>query len=238
MALPADFRPLRILVAEDNPVNRRLVTAVLELRGHTLVLAANGRDALAAWESSAFDVVLTDIHMPDMNGFEVAAAIRARETSPVPIIALTASAQDGDDRRCLAAGMDACLAKPVSSEALIALVESLASRRGAPPQPGPPGALDAGLRRTLTRLFVADAARLGDEIRSAIACRDAAALQAAAHRLRGSAGYFAARRACELAARLEALGRAGDFAEPTGRLARELADELARLERALPAGGE
>jgi len=70
------------------------------------VLAANGRDALAAWESSAFDVVLTDLHMPDMNGFEVAAAIRARETSPVPIIALTASAQDGDDRRCLAAPAD------------------------------------------------------------------------------------------------------------------------------------
>jgi len=233
------FRPLRILIAEDNPVNQRLVQAILEHRGHTVVVTANGREVLAAWERESFDIVLMDVHMPEMNGFEAAAAIRARETQRIPIIALTASVQDGDRERYLAVGMDACMAKPIRSDELIELVESMPSgcepsgRRLQPEGPARDGGVD--VRKKLIGLFVADAVRLGNEIRDAIARRDGAALQAAAHRLRGTAGYFAAHRAFELAARLEELGRSGDFTAGTDRASQELAEELARLERALPA---
>ncbi|HEV8580401.1 MAG TPA: response regulator [Thermoanaerobaculia bacterium] len=235
------FRSLRVLVAEDNPVNQRLVRAVLEDRGHTFVLAATGREALAAWEREPFDLILMDVHMPEMDGLAAAAAIRARDRSRVPIVALTASAEDGDDERCLAAGMDACVGKPIQAAELLELIERIASSRE-PAVPSPWEASGAatepggGEHRKLNGLFLADAARLGDEIRDAIARRDGAALQAAAHRLRGSAGYFAAPRAFELAARLEQLGRAGDFTAETERAWRELVEELARLDQALAAG--
>jgi two-component system, sensor histidine kinase and response regulator len=234
------FHPLRILIAEDNPVNQRLVQAIFEHRGHLTVVAATGREALVAWERESFDIVLMDVRMPEMDGFEAAAAIRARETHRIPIIALTASAQDGDRERYLAAGIDTCVAKPIRSEELIELVESMASgrepsvRRLQPEVPVRDG--DARLGKKLTGLFVADAARLSDEIRDAIARRDGAALQAAAHCLRGSAGHFAAHRACELAARLEELGRSGDFTAATDRASQELTEELVRLEKALSEG--
>ena len=232
-----DSRPLRVLVAEDNPVNQRLVDAVLRHRGHASVLVANGREALAALERQAFDVVLMDLHMPEMDGVEATAAIRAREAATgahLPIIALTASAGDGDEERCAAAGMDGYIVKPIQAEELIERVESAA---GHEPQgrPADDGADGAGLRRRLTRLFVADATRLCDEIRDALARRDGGALQAAAHRLRGSAGYFAAQRACELAARIEHLGSLGDFTAETERACHDLVGELARLDRVLAA---
>jgi two-component system, sensor histidine kinase and response regulator len=231
------FHPLRILIAEDNPVNQRLVQAIFEQRGHIPVLAATGREALAAWERESFDIVLMDVRMPEMDGFEAAAAIRARETHRIPIIALTASAQDGDRERYLAAGIDACLAKPVRSDELLELVESMASCRepsARPPRPAEP-TRDGGvsLRRKLAGLFVTDAASLGEEIRDAIARRDGAALQAAAHRLRGSAGHFAAHRTFELAGLLEELGRSGAFTASTHRASQELTEELARLQRTL-----
>jgi len=238
-----DSLPLRVLVAEDNPVNQRLLAAVLRHRGHAAVLVASGREALAALDRQAFDVVLMDLHMPEMDGVEAAKAIRAREASTgarIPIIALTASAGDGDEQRCAAAGMDGYIVKPVRAEELIERVESAAGREagGRPPSgPAETGA-GAGLHRRLTRLFVADAARLCDEIADAIARRDGGALQAAAHRLRGSAGYFAAQRTSDLAARLEQLGRLGDFTAETERASEDLVAELARLDRVLAADQE
>jgi two-component system, sensor histidine kinase and response regulator len=236
-AVPASLaetsRPLRVLVAEDNLVNQRVVQAVLEHRGHTPVLAANGREALATWEREAFDVVLMDVQMPEMDGFQATAAIRAREQATgahLPIVALTAHALQGDRERCLAAGMDGYLAKPIRSEELIELVESMASR-GKPPAGGNGGA--SVQVPGLGKLFIADAARLRDEIRDAIARRDGRALEVAAHSLRGSAGYFAAPRTLELAARLEQLGKAGDFTADTDRVYEELAEELARLTEVL-----
>ena len=246
-ALAGSSRPLRILVAEDNPVNQRVVQTLLEHRGHTPVLTANGREALAALDREVFDVVLMDVQMPEMDGFQATAEIRAREKTTgahVPIVALTAHALKGDRERCLAAGMDGYLAKPIRSEELIELVESIASRRG-PAAARPGTASDGGkddlsaagkadLRR-LGPLFVADAARLRDEMRDAIARRDGEALQRAAHTLRGTAGYFAAHRTLELASRLEQLGKAGDFTADTDRACQELTAELARLERTLAA---
>jgi CheY-like chemotaxis protein len=108
--------PLRILLAEDNPVNQKVASRLLESQGHTVVVASNGRDAVAAAGREAFDVILMDVQMPEMDGFQATAAIRAAEGASsrhVPIIAMTAHAMSGDRDRCLAAGMDGYVAKPL-----------------------------------------------------------------------------------------------------------------------------
>jgi signal transduction histidine kinase/CheY-like chemotaxis protein len=236
VAREADAPPLRVLVAEDNPVNQRVVQSILEHRGHTFRMTANGREALAAWEQESFDIVLMDVQMPEMDGFQATAAIRSREESTgahIPIVALTAHALKGYRERCLAAGMDGYLSKPIRTDELIELVESLAARSGARRRGAPDG--NSINQRELGPLFVADAARLRAEIGDAITRRDGPALQAAAHTLRGSAGYFAAHRTTELAARLEQLGRDCDFNADTDRTHEELTEELARLARALTA---
>jgi signal transduction histidine kinase/CheY-like chemotaxis protein len=121
-------RSLRILVAEDNAVNRLLVTALLGKRGHTIVTVVNGREAVAAVREDEFDIVLMDVQMPEMDGLEATAAIRKLEAATgvhVPIIALTAHAMKGDREICVAAGMDEYLSKPINPTQLFALIESL-----------------------------------------------------------------------------------------------------------------
>jgi signal transduction histidine kinase/CheY-like chemotaxis protein/ligand-binding sensor domain-containing protein len=112
---------LHVLLAEDNAVNQRLAVRLLEKRGHHVVVASNGREALEAIEKENFDLALMDVQMPEMDGFEATAAVRQREHSSethLPIIALTAHAMKGDRERCLAAGMDGYLAKPIHPEEL------------------------------------------------------------------------------------------------------------------------
>jgi CheY-like chemotaxis protein len=106
---------LRILLAEDNVVNRTLAIRVLERRGHTVLVAENGREALEILKREHVDAILMDIQMPEMDGFQATAAIREKEKGSgdrVPIVALTANAMRGDGERCLDQGMDAYLAKP------------------------------------------------------------------------------------------------------------------------------
>lgn len=115
------FEALRILLAEDNLVNQRLMTRLLEKRGHRVVVAANGREALAALEKDRYDLVLMDIQMPEINGMEATARIREKEKltgGHQPIVALTAHAMKGDQELCLAAGMDGYLAKPIRAQEL------------------------------------------------------------------------------------------------------------------------
>ena len=116
----------RILLAEDNPVNQTVAVRMLEKRGYTVEVASNGRAALAALETDQFDVVLMDIQMPEMDGFEATTAIRAKEKisgAHVPIIAMTAHAMKSDEERCLAAGMDGYVAKPIRIQELLAALE-------------------------------------------------------------------------------------------------------------------
>jgi len=116
----------RILVAEDNLVNQRVAAGLLSKRGHAVTVVSNGREALAALQHGGFDLVLMDVQMPDMDGFEATAAIREWERasgSRIRIVAMTAHAMTGDRERCLAAGMDGYLAKPIDQRALYAAVE-------------------------------------------------------------------------------------------------------------------
>lgn len=232
-------RPLRVLVVEDNVVNRRLIEAFLQEAGHTPVLTASAREGLAALERETFDAVLMDVEMPDMDGFQATAAIRARETpagARIPILAVTAHTGREHRQRCLAAGMDGYLSKPLHYQDLIAQIETLVlqDRPSGSAAPSPAGFGDRkGLHKDLITLFVADSLRLHAEIRDAIERRDGGGLQHAAHTLLGTAGLFKAQRVCELAQCLEELGRAEDFGDPTGRACQELAEELSRLEQLL-----
>jgi signal transduction histidine kinase/CheY-like chemotaxis protein len=119
---------LRILVAEDNAVNQRLAVRLLEKQGHSVVVAGDGKQALIALERQAFDLILMDVQMPNMDGFETAAAIRKgeKDQTHIAIIALTAHAMKGDRERCLAAGMDAYISKPIHVQELNDAIEKLA----------------------------------------------------------------------------------------------------------------
>ena len=129
---PADV--LSVLLAEDNLVNQRLATRLLEKRGHRVTLAANGREALAALEKQAHDLVLMDVQMPEMDGLEATAMLRQGEKGSErhqPVIALTAHAMKGDQERCLAAGMDGYLTKPIRPQELDEILDKyVAIRRG------------------------------------------------------------------------------------------------------------
>ena len=116
---------LRILLVEDNPVNQRLAQRILEHSGYSVVMAGNGKEALAALTGQRFDLILMDVQMPVMDGFEATRAIREHEHgSHIPIIAITAHAMTGDRERCLAAGMDGYLTKPIRSAELLRLVSN------------------------------------------------------------------------------------------------------------------
>jgi two-component system sensor histidine kinase/response regulator len=125
-------RRLRVLLAEDNAVNQKIASRFLEKEGHHVTLASDGRQALAAIERESFDVVLMDVQMPEMDGFEATAAIRAQEQDTgkrLPIIAMTAHAMAGDRERCLAAGMDGYLPKPIDRQKLDEALAVYANRR-------------------------------------------------------------------------------------------------------------
>jgi CheY-like chemotaxis protein len=120
---------LRVLLAEDNPVNQRVAARLLEKRGHHVALAINGREALAWLERERFDLILMDVQMPELDGIETTAIIRQREKREgghIPIVALTAHAMHGDRERCLDAGMDNYVNKPIDAVKFLETVESTA----------------------------------------------------------------------------------------------------------------
>jgi signal transduction histidine kinase/DNA-binding response OmpR family regulator len=228
--LPQDLpaRRLRILVAEDNHVNQRLATSLLERRGHRVTIANNGREALAAIDRETFDAVLMDVQMPEMGGFEATAGVRAREQGKdvhLPIIAMTAHAMKGDRERCLAAGMDEYITKPLDSKRLCAVVESLVGGSASPDAPADQisssqhAAIlarvggDAGLLAEICRLFIDDVPGHLKKIRAALDDRDGEALRRAAHAYKGAAANFEAEAVVRAARQLEEMGREDGVAE-------------------------
>jgi signal transduction histidine kinase/FixJ family two-component response regulator len=238
-------RPLTILLAEDSPVNQTLAVRLLEKQGHAVVVAGNGREALDALERQPFDLVLMDVQMPEMDGLEATRLLRRREEGTgrhVRVVAMTALALRGDRERCLAAGMDGYVAKPIRAQELL---DAIAAAVPAPPDSGPREAIDRGaalrqvggdpaLLQELAGLLLTEAARWAAELRRAVADRDAAGLAHAAHTLKGALGHFAAEESYEAARDVEKLARTGDLAGAEAACAR-LEGALARLRPALVA---
>lgn len=256
---PRPQRPLHVLLAEDNPVNRKLVTTLLKKRGHSVKAVENGRlalDALKPGAATRFDVVLMDLQMPEMGGLEAARVIRGREDGGrrLPLIALTAHAMQGDRERCLEAGMDDYLSKPIDVDELIATVERHAEGRtgpaptAAPIEPPAPLAVfderaalgyTGGDRRLLTevvKLFRADCAPSLRRIERAIARRDSEALRMAAHRLKGAIATVGAPASRQVAADLEDMARMRNFEKAT-RTYSKLRQELERLDKSFVKAG-
>jgi PAS domain S-box-containing protein len=229
--VPGSGRRLHVLLAEDNPYNQAVMEDLLPRRGHTVHIAADGRAALTALEQAHFDVLLLDIHMPELDGFQVVAVQRRREQGTgrhLPVIALTARSAAGERERCLRAGMDDYLAKPVRAAELFAAIDRVVSGEGVPPPAESdagagdglldPAALlaacdgDAELLRKMCRHFQTFGPGRLAEVSEALRDRNSLRLREAAHKLGGMVSSFSAT-AAEAAALLERLGAQGKLEE-------------------------
>ena len=247
-------RPLNILVAEDNATNQKLVVNLLDQRGHRVTIAANGREAVALSGDNAFDVILMDVQMPEMDGFEATAAIRRREKEHgghIPIVAMTAHAMAGDRERCLEAGMDAYVSKPLRPVDLLTTVDGLFAAAPEPSTDARPDAAQFSPEETtllenfghnrpllaeVIAVFLVEAPERIDALRLAAEQRNAPAVTSAAHALKGSVGLFSTGAAYEAARTLEAAARQGDLADVENRcahLAGEVSKVMANLEKLL-----
>jgi PAS domain S-box-containing protein len=244
---------LSVLLVEDNATNQLLAVSLLEKAGHSVETAQNGQEALAILAKRPFDAVLMDVQMPVMDGFEATARIRERERASgehVPIVAMTAHAMKGDRERCLAAGMDDYVSKPVHAAELrqalarFAPSDSQADRATGPVGP-PTGRLDraallarVGGRedrlRTIIRIFLEESSGLLTELREAIAGGEPSRLKRPAHSLKGAVGLFGAPGVVEAAQSLESLGEAGALAGASEAYGR-LEDQVRALTTALEA---
>ncbi len=196
--------PLRILAAEDNEFNAQLLEQLLVRRGHHVQLASNGRQALSMAEESSVDLMLLDVHMPELDGFQVIKAIRERERSAgghLPVIALTARSRKEDRERCIAAGMDGFLTKPIQAASLWAAIDGVAGPSGLPAERSRTELLDpdvllaacGGDGVILEKICHAFLAHLPDhliELQSALREQDERRLREAAHKLGGMAAAF------------------------------------------------
>jgi CheY-like chemotaxis protein len=224
---------MQVLLVEDNVVNQKLAMLLLQRRGHSVTLAGNGREALNILETRQFDVCLMDIQMPELNGLETTAAIRAREKGAsyrLPIIAMTAHAIKGDREICLRAGMDAYLAKPVRADEMFQTMEDLIRDIGN----GAPGTLTGSLGRPrsqafdeaafLSRMdgsyevcvqiaetFFAECPKLMAALRAALYRKDAMELGSLAHAMKGTIANFTDGVAFQSAVKIEQLAKEADL---------------------------
>jgi signal transduction histidine kinase/CheY-like chemotaxis protein/HPt (histidine-containing phosphotransfer) domain-containing protein len=245
---------LRILVADDAEVNRELTMELLKARGHSTVGVADGREALAALEKDHFDVVLMDEVMPEMNGLDATRTIRQKEAGSgkhQAIIGLTGNATREDEKRCLAAGVDAYLSKPFEMHKLFQLIES-AAHAGAgeivvPARPSEPAesvavhlerttAGNKKLMQSLMKSFLADAPKRIADIQRAIAQKNAEMLATTSHALKGSVAIFGAPKAVAASRNLEAMGRAANLGGAAAEF-RALNHELNHVKQELLALG-
>jgi PAS domain S-box-containing protein len=245
-------RPLRILLAEDNPVNQEVAVHLIERRGHSVIVAENGRQAIEALERHKFDLVLMDVQMPEMGGLEATRIIREKEKASgqhLPIVAMTAHTMHGDREQCLEAGMDGYLAKPIDPKTFLQTVERISERSAESGSPqgggatGDTGALDSKallarfsgnrkLLRNIVKTFREDCPRMMDRIRTALTARDAVSLADGAHALKGSIGNFGESAALETTREMEKAARQGKL-DGTWELYATLEDQIALLLPAL-----
>jgi two-component system, sensor histidine kinase and response regulator len=240
-------RRLRILIAEDNRINRMVTTRVVEHLGYMAVTAPNGRYALELFAAESFDLVLMDVQMPEMDGFTATAGMRAIEEKSgrhTPILAVTAYAMHGDRERCLASGMDGYVVKPLTGKELADAIH-----RFFPDEPPVPSAEtdaaasahsaatawdamltlerlegDADLLAEVVEIFLEEAPRQLAALRAAIEERHAEPATEIAHSLKGELSYFGIAPVAERARRLEAMARAGDFVGLAAEFAQFAAD--------------
>lgn len=225
---------MNVLLAEDNPVNRTVAERLLVKRGHSVVIAENGRQALeCVARHHNLDVVLMDIQMPEVDGLSAIRTIRRSEQDSgahLPIIALTAHAMKGDREKCLDAGADDYLTKPVNSAALFAALDRVLKTRKEKGSQAPPAPVlsvsndvmdvsqalerldgDRELLEELARLFADEWSKTAAEIDAALNAPDAQSLDRCAHGLKGAAANLGAHRLSEAALELEKLARAGNL---------------------------
>jgi two-component system sensor histidine kinase/response regulator len=243
--------PLHILLAEDNVVNQRLTVLLLEKHGHTVTVARDGKQALAALERREFDLALMDIQMPELNGLEVTKAIRTKEGQTgkhLPIVAMTAHAMKGDRDTCLAAGMDGYISKPIRAARLFQVIDSvLGTGSHEEALESMPDAGDrvfdesiilarvAGSHQLLAELieaFLGECPGLMREIREAVDLRDAFRLAQAAHALKGAVCNLTDKAAFRATVELETLARDGDLIH-ADRAFQKLELEMRQLTEAL-----
>jgi len=251
---------LRILLAEDNAVNQKLAITLLQKRGHTVIPTGNGQEAIAALEAQRFDLVLMDVQMPIMDGFEAIRSIRAKERDTgahIPIVALTAHAMKGDREKCLAVGADDYVSKPIRTSDLLAAMDRsriLKVDPSAKAEPSPPAAPapapaddsrsivfdindaldrvegDRELLEEIVRIFTGECAGNMDAIRQAFTAGDARLLERLAHTIKGASANLGAVAVCKVAFELEKLAAAGDLSN-----APEWIDKIQReIDRLLP----
>ncbi len=248
-------RPLNILLAEDNPVNQKLATRLLEKAGHRVTLATTGREAVTAWENAgpaAFDLLLMDIQMPEMDGMEATNSIRRSENnsgSSIPIIAMTAHAIRGDKERYLAGGMDGYVSKPISPAELFAEIErcvlgtvdssAMTAQVETTGEQFDPISLlervegDQELLAEMVHLFQEDAPKLLAAIRGALKHGDMDVVERTAHSIKGAAGNLSAKALADAAQRLETDAKNKDMESARSSMA-EVERALSRLLPALP----
>ncbi len=243
-------RSLRVLVAEDNKVNQLLAVRMLEKQGHKVMVANDGKEALAVYESQSFDLILMDVQMPEMNGLEATVIIRKKEEATkthIPIIALTARAMKGDREECLAAGMDDYVSKPIQVRDLFEAIQRLVpemeeKKEGAVSEPDNKTAApeplmlnapalfarvdgDVEFLRELVEVFFENYPGYLSQIREGISNREGEMVEQAAHALKGALGGLEAEAAFRTSFELEQMGRAGNLTtaeQSLDRLEREI----------------
>ena len=245
-------KALKVLLAEDNLTNQKLAMRLLEKRNHSVTVVGNGRDALDALEKDTYDLVLMDMQMPEMDGFEATGILREKEKTTglrQPVVAMTALAMNGDRERCIAVGMDGYLSKPIRPQELDDLLDNYLARKSNANsrelKPAGNGSIDVAQlldRIEDDRSFLAELVDVFrreypqnlEAVRSAIKTRNPAELQRAAHTLKGALANLSAVRATPLAAELEQMGRSQDLSNAQSTLDRLLV-ELPDVTRALEA---
>ena len=249
-------RGLRILLAEDNAINRAVATGILQNHGHILVHAANGREAVEALTTETFDLILMDVQMPELDGFEATRRIRELEKPTgrhTYIVAMTAHAMTGDRELCLAAGMDDYISKPLRKEDVLRVVATILEssslfspdlRMRTRDEDDVAGPIftreemleqldgDEQLLEELVEVFQENTPQVLDSVRRAVSQRNATELEAASHKLLSSLGAFGAHYARDLALHLETQARVADFEKADERFA-NLEREINKIHDAL-----